>query len=109
LSVVNREGNAQDVLGVTDETASGGTEVQVPQSERTVPRGGESELTIRGDDNVLDDVRVSSQSTASITVLGGVLTSQVPDDDSLVSGRRQDHIVAFRSGGDGSDRIGVTL
>lgn len=68
-------------LGVTDETTSGGTEVQVPQTERTVcpqiiiilsriiveliikltPRGRESELTIRGDDNVLDDVRVSNK------------------------------------------------
>ncbi len=53
LTIVHREGDGQDILGVTIELAGGAAGVQVPQAEGTVPRGGEGKLTIRGDDHIL--------------------------------------------------------
>jgi hypothetical protein len=45
LPVVGRERDGQDVGGVTDESSSGRSGVQVPKSEGVVPRRGEGELT----------------------------------------------------------------
>ncbi len=53
LTVVDREGDGQDILGVAIELAGGAASVQVPQAQGAVPRGGQSELAIRGDDHVL--------------------------------------------------------
>lgn len=39
LTVVGRERNGQDVVGVADETAGGCAGGQLPQTERLVPRG----------------------------------------------------------------------
>jgi len=69
LTVVGGEGDAQHVLGVADETTGGVSGVEVPQTESTIPRTRQSELTIRGDGNILDKVRVTSQTLVCITVL----------------------------------------
>jgi len=37
LSVISREGNTQNILGVSNESSGGGSVVQVPQSESSVP------------------------------------------------------------------------
>jgi hypothetical protein len=54
LSVVGREGNGEDVVGVSNESASGGTGGQLPEAESLVPGSGESVCTVRRDD--LDSV-----------------------------------------------------
>jgi hypothetical protein len=59
LSVVSGESNAENILGVTNESLGGGSSVKVPQAEGVIPRSREGELAIRGDDNVLNEVRVS--------------------------------------------------
>lgn len=108
LSVVSGESNAQNVLGVSDESLGGGSRVEVPETEGVIPRSRESELSIRGDDNVLDEVGVSVEGAARNTEVR-VLSGQGPDDDGLISGGRQDHVRALGSGGDGSDPSSVTL
>lgn len=50
LAVVGGEGDGQDVVGVADETAGGGTSGELPEAERLVPRGGQSVGTVGGDD-----------------------------------------------------------
>jgi hypothetical protein len=97
LSVVGREGNAQDVLGVTDETASGGSKVEIPQSQCGVPRTRESKLTIRRDSQIRNEVGVSVEGLLWNSVVLFRFTSQVPNDDGLISGSRQKHIRIFRS------------
>jgi hypothetical protein len=85
LSVVSREGNAQDILVVTDEATSGGSKVKVPQSQGAIPRARESELTIRRDGEVRDKVGVSVKRLLWDTIVLLRLTSQLPDDDASVS------------------------
>lgn len=50
LTVVGREGDGEDVVGVADESSSGGTGGELPQAEGLVPRSGQSVSTIGGDD-----------------------------------------------------------
>lgn len=107
LSVVSGEGDGQNVTGVTDESSSGFTGVQVPQSQSLVPRSGQGELTVGRDDNVRDEVVVTVQDLLGVTVFA-VFSGELPDDDLLVSGTSQDHVGVFAGGGDGGDGTTVT-
>ena len=49
LAVVGGEGDRQNVVGVADEAAGGGTSGELPEAEGLVPRRGESVGTVRGD------------------------------------------------------------
>lgn len=49
LSVICREGNGQDVVGVADEASGGGTGGKLPKAQGLVPRSGESIGTVRRD------------------------------------------------------------
>mmetsp|Transcript_7586 Transcript_7586/g.12768 ORF Transcript_7586/g.12768 Transcript_7586/m.12768 type:complete len:318 (-) Transcript_7586:37-990(-) len=102
LSVVSREGNRQDVLGVTNEAASATAVVDVPQTKGGIPRSGQSELTIRRDNNIRDEMVVSVKGALRVAVVT-FLTGEGPHEASLVSGRRQDHVGVLRSGSNGSD------
>jgi len=108
LSVVSGESNAENILGVTNESLGGGSRVKVPQAKSMIPRSREGELAIRGDDNVLNEVRVSVKRTTGNTVLS-FFSGEVPDNNALVSGGREDHVGALRGGSDGGDPATVTL
>jgi len=113
LSVVSREGNAQNVLGVANESSGGGARVQVPQTESSIPRARESELAVRRDDDILDEVGVSLEGSPWDTVFDGI-GGQAPDKDGLVTRTGDDNLlVALRSAnlssGDGSDPTCVAL
>jgi len=108
LSVVSREGNAENILGVTNESLGGGSRVKVPQAKSMIPRSREGELAIRGDNNILNKVRVSVEGTTGNTVLT-LFSGEIPDNDALVSRGREDHVRALRGSGDGSDPSTVTL
>lgn len=68
---------------MANEFASGDTGVEVPQPEGLVPRGRESELAVRGDDDVRNEMVVAVQD-----LLGEaerrVVPRELPDDDGLV-------------------------
>lgn len=49
LTVVGRERDGENVVGVADEGASGVAAGQLPQAERLVPRGRQSVGTVGGD------------------------------------------------------------
>ena len=61
LSVIGGEGDGEDVGGVTDESTSRQSGVEIPKSKSLVPRGGEGELTVGGDDDVGDESVVSGE------------------------------------------------
>lgn len=49
LSVVGREGNGEDVVGVSNKASGGGTRGKLPETESLIPRGRESVCSVRGD------------------------------------------------------------
>jgi len=49
----------KNIGGVTNESSGGESRVEVPESEGVIPRRGESELSVGGDNNVGDEVVVS--------------------------------------------------
>jgi hypothetical protein len=102
LTVIGREGNRQNVLGVAHEATGAATVVDVPQTKGSIPRSGQSELTIGRDDNIGDEMVVSMKGALGEAIVT-FLTGEGPDENSLVSGRRQDHVRVLRSGSNGSD------
>jgi len=85
LTVVRREGNREDVLGVSDEAAGGGTLVQVPQSDGGIPGGREGELAVGGENDILNEVVVASQGTLRNSILE-LLAGKAPLDEGLIAG-----------------------
>lgn len=61
LAVVGREGDGENVGGVTNEAAGGEAGVKVPETEGVVPRRRQSELSVGRDNNVGDEVVVTLQ------------------------------------------------
>jgi hypothetical protein len=102
LSVISRESNRQDILSMSNESSGGDTSVKIPQSKGSIPRSGESELSIRRDGKVLDEVSVSLHSSNWDSIFR-VLTSELPFDDGLVSRSRQEHIRLRLCGGQRGD------
>lgn len=88
LSVVVGERNRQNILGVTNKSLNGVTSLQVPQSEGLIPRSRDGIGTVLGDGNVLDNVGVTVKGSLGDTV-SLVVSGQVPNNQSLVSGSRQ--------------------
>ena len=60
LSVVGGEGDGENIIGVSNKSAGGGTGGKLPEAESLVPRGRESIGTVRGDN--LDSVSASDLS-----------------------------------------------
>ena len=83
LPVVSREADGEDIGGVADEAAGRVASVEVPQAECVVPRGGERELAVGGDDDVRDEVVVAVEDALRVAVLI-LVTGELPDDDRLV-------------------------
>ena len=93
LSVVGGERDREDIVGVSDETASGGSGGKLPEAESLIPGGGKSVSSIGGDNTVGDDVGVSGEGALWVSV-GGLIAGQVPDDEGLVTGSGQEHVWA---------------
>ena len=56
LPVVGGEGHGHDVLGVVLEPAGGLAGAEIPQTEALVPGAREGEVTIRGENNIRDEM-----------------------------------------------------
>lgn len=52
LTVVGREGDGENVVGVANEAASGGAGSELPETEGLVPRGRQGVGAVGGDDLV---------------------------------------------------------
>jgi len=109
LSVISRESNRQDILGVTNESSCGGSKVQIPETEGGVPRSRKGKLTIRREGNVLDKVGVSSEGSTWNTIVGLRLSGQVPDHDGLVTRTSDQSIWVFWVGYNCGDPSSVSL
>jgi hypothetical protein len=56
---------------------------EIPEAQRSVPGAREGKLTIRGDNNITNEVGVTSQSTLWYAIVG-LISGQLPHDDGLV-------------------------
>lgn len=108
LTVVRREGHGQNVTGVAYKSLHGSTVSQVPQTESLIPRGRDGKSTVLGDGNVLDNVRVSTQSPLGHSV-GSLIPGQVPDNDAVVSGSGKQNVRVGSGGGQRGDPTVVAL
>ena len=102
LPVVSREADGEDIGGVADEAAGRVASVEVPQAERVVPRGGERELAVGGDDDVRDEVVVAVEDALGVTVVG-VIAAELPHDDGAVTRSGEEQVGVLLRGGDGGD------
>jgi len=84
LTVVSRERDRQNIVGVTNETTGGGTVVQIPKTESVIPRSRESELTIGRDGNIFNKVGVTNERLTGNTIVH-LISGKVPDDDGLIT------------------------
>lgn len=100
LAVVGAEADAQHIASVADEAAGGLARVEVPQAERLVPRGRQSELAVRGNHDVRHKVVVAVQDLLGVAVVR-LVTRQLPDDDGLVArgGQQEVRVLLRRSNG----------
>lgn len=69
LSVVSRERDREDVVGVADETTGSSTSVQIPKTDSLIPRGRQSKLTIRRDGKILDKMVVTEKRLAGNAIV----------------------------------------
>ena len=106
LAVVSREGDRQNLLGVSNKAALSLSGLDVPEAEGSVPRGTQAELAIRRDDDILNEVRVSDQGLDGKAVVA-LLAGELPDKDGLVTRGREQKLRVLRGGGKGSDPAGV--
>lgn len=93
-----RDGNGQNVLGVSNERLQASSGGEVPNTEGVVPRGRDGVVTAAGKSDIGDSVAVSVQA------LGGaanLLTAgeSLPNDQLLVTrSRNKDLTVVLRNG-----------
>lgn len=76
-------------LSVSLEAASGLAGSQIPQTQSLIPGTGQSVVTVGRQHNVADEVRVSVQTLLGVTVVGILITGQLPDNQSLVYKARE--------------------
>mmetsp|Transcript_18060 Transcript_18060/g.37881 ORF Transcript_18060/g.37881 Transcript_18060/m.37881 type:complete len:298 (+) Transcript_18060:303-1196(+) len=110
LTVVNTEGNTQDILRVSDETTGSASGIDLPKAESSVPGSGECELSITGDDDVADEMAVSAEGALGVAVrviFAGAGVSEAPDQDGFVARCGQDEVGILGGGGDGGHPVGV--
>jgi len=84
LTVVGREGDREDIVGMANEATGGGASVQIPEADSLVPGGRESKLAIRGDGNILNEMVVTKKRLAGNAIVG-FIPCKIPDDDRLVA------------------------
>jgi hypothetical protein len=110
LTVINRESNGENILVVSNETTGGFSSGNIPKTELGIPTGGKGKGTIRRDDDVGDEVRVSTEGTAGVSVghvISGRGVGQLPDNHRLVARRREEKVGVLRGGGEGGDPVSM--
>lgn len=97
LSVIWGKINRENISFVTNELGDGSSVVHVPESDGTVPGGGESKAGVAGKLDLRDEVRMSSQHLFSLSHWGIFfkfsIISEFPFDESLVTRSREEELL----------------
>lgn len=107
LTVVSGEGDGQNILGVTDETTSGFTGLDFPETEGTIPRTRKSKSTIRREGNILDEVGVSSESSLGDSILG-IRATKLPHNHGAIAGSGDNSVRSLKGGSNGGNPATMT-
>jgi len=83
LPIISAEADRQNIGSVPDEFPGCLAVVQVPKTEGVIPRSGKSELAVRRDNDVGNEVVVSVENTFWVTERV-LISGQLPDDDGFV-------------------------
>ena len=102
LPIVGGKGHAHDVLGVILKATSGLAGRQVPKTKGFVPGTRKREVAVRGEHHIGDEVTMTMQPLGWDSVVR-VIPGELPDDERLVPGGRQDHLGKLGIGGDLGD------
>jgi len=102
LTVVSRESNSKNILGVANEATSADTVGEIPQAEGVIPAARESVVAIVGQLDVLNKVAVTVETTLSMSVFLGS-AGELPHHNSLVPRTRDEQVRALASGSQSSD------
>lgn len=70
-------------LGVVLKSSGGLSSSKIPKPQGFVPGSRESIVSVRGEDNVTDEMRVSLQSFLGHSIVG-VIPCQLPDDEGVI-------------------------
>ncbi|RAL41491.1 hypothetical protein DM860_010285 [Cuscuta australis] len=108
LTIIDGKRHGKDVLSVADEPTRSGSRLEVPETELSVPRTGESELAVGRENNVLDEVRMSGEAAMGDVDLRAVFR-ETPVDQRFVTGSGDDDVGVIHRSSDGRDPIGVGL
>lgn len=85
LPVISAEADGKNVRGVANEATSGVASVEVPEAEGVIPGRRQSELAVRRDNDIRNEVVVAMKDALGVAV-GVLVAGQLPDNDSLVYG-----------------------
>jgi hypothetical protein len=86
LPVISAKADGKDVGRVANEAPRRLASVQIPKTEGMVPGRRQSELTVRGDNDVRNKVVMAVENALWVPI-GIFIASQLPDDDGLVCRR----------------------
>jgi len=93
LSAVSGKSDGEHISGVTDELGDGSSGGNVPETDGTVPRGGEAEASINGEADLVNEVGVSSEellrSSPFSVVLVTLIFIELPLDKGLITTERR--------------------
>jgi len=114
LSVVVGDGDGEDVLLVADELLNGLAGLHVPEADGTVPGGGDDEAGVAGQNNLGDEVGVTSVhllgSSPFAVLLIGLGVVDLPLDEGTVTGAGNKELLAvLLTDGEGGDPATVGL
>merc|ERR1719345_172736 len=113
-----RESDGENISGVTNELGDGFTSGGVPESDGTIPRGGEAESSVNGEADFVNEVRVTSEhfggSTPFSVFFVVLVFIESPLDESLItrSGEEEFDLFSinfFFSNSEGGNPSTVTL
>ena len=117
LSVVGGEGNGKNVSLVTNELGDGSAGGNVPETNGTVPGGGEGETGVTSELDLADEVRVtghhSSGETPLLVLILVTLWVESPLDEGLIAGAGEEEFLSlsvdlFFTDGEGGNPTTVT-
>ncbi len=108
LAIIGRESDAQNIMAVILKAASGASSRQIPQSQVLVPRSGQGKVTVRGQDDVRDEVTMSMETLLGHTIVVLIMV-QLPNDETFVAGSGQNDVRVLGVGGNLGDPATVAL
>jgi len=116
LTIISGKGNGEDISVVTDELGDGAAGGNVPQTNGTVPRGGEGEAGVASELDLGDEVSVTGHHLGGAAPLAVLLFLTLglesPLDEGLITGTGEKEFAALAidfllTNGEGGDPAAV--